>query len=113
MKEYTVKARLRLYKNEEPSYGPGVARLIELVKECGSMAEACRIMNMSYSKGWRIVKRAENDLGIKFLVGVKGGRNGGSMLVTEEGDEFLHKYRMLEAELSKELDRLYNKYFEQ
>ena len=113
MDKYTVKARLRLFRSEEPSYGPGVARLMELVMENGSMAEACRIMNMSYSKGWRIVRRAENDLGIKLLVGAKGGRNGGSMTVTEEGEDLLRKYRMLEAELNEELGRLYIKYFEQ
>ena len=43
--------RVKLQINtDEPVLGPGVAELLELVGETGSMKEACGRMGMSYSK---------------------------------------------------------------
>lgn len=102
--------RLTLYK-EEKTYGPGVAQLMELVDEHGSMAEACRIMGMAYSKAWKIIKRAEEDLGVQLMTGSRGGKNGGRMTLTEEGRDILTRYRSMESELKAAASGLFDKYF--
>ena len=60
--------RVKLQINtDEPVLGPGVAELLELVGETGSMKEACGRMGMSYSKGWKIIGRAEEQLGCALI----------------------------------------------
>ena len=53
--------------HKERAFGPGVAELMHLVEETGSLSEACRRMEMAYSKGWKITKRAEEDLGFPLM----------------------------------------------
>ncbi|MCQ2492126.1 MAG: LysR family transcriptional regulator [Lachnospiraceae bacterium] len=90
--------------DEEKVFGPGVASLMEKVEECGSLASACREMHMAYSKGWRIIRRAENGVGFPLMQGVKGGKQGGSTVLTQEGKELLLKFRQLEERMNEQLD---------
>lgn len=111
MHQYQIKARVRLFRKEEPSFGPGIARLMEEIKKEGSLAKACRSMKMAYSKGWKIVKRAEEDLGFSLMEGAKGGRDGGSTTLTAEGERLLHQFRAFEQDLEKEMKRLQRLHF--
>ena len=58
--EGTIRPSIRLtLEKEERFFGPGVADLLELAEEKGSIQGACSEMGMSYSKSWKIIKRAE------------------------------------------------------
>ena len=103
--------RLRIY-GDELIFGPGVVQIMELVEETGSLSEACRKMQMAYSKGWKIVKRAENELGFSLMVGNSGGKGGGNMVLTEQGKDFLRRYQAMDAELKKDARVLFEKYFD-
>lgn len=107
--EYNV--RVRLLK-KDLCFGPGVAELMELVRQYESLTEACRVMGMAYSKGWKIVKRAEKVLGFSLMKGTRGGRNGGKMLLTEEGEEFLSRFRKFEEEIKDRASELFSIYFQ-
>ncbi len=103
--------RLRIY-GDDLIFGPGVAQIMELVEETGSLAEACRQMKMAYSKGWKIVKRAEDNLGFSLMDGTSGGKSGGRMVLTEQGRDFLKRYQAMDAELKAEAQALFEKYFD-
>ncbi len=60
--------KVRVFR-KEGAFGPGVAELMRHVEETGSLSEACRCMGMAYSKGWRIMKHAEEDLGFTLMEG--------------------------------------------
>ena len=60
--------KVRVFR-KEGAFGPGVAELMHHVEETGSLSEACRCMGMAYSKGWRIMKHAEEDLGFPLMEG--------------------------------------------
>ena len=68
-------------------------------------------MQMAYSKGWRIVKRGEHELGFSLMTGNSGGKGGGNMTLTEQGRNFLEKYQAMDAELKKDAQTLFEKYF--
>ncbi len=53
--------RLRISRTDH-AFGPGVAELMEHVEATGSLSKGCKCMQMAYSKGWKILKRAEEDL---------------------------------------------------
>ncbi len=104
------KARLKVFR-EGTSFGPGTAELMELIEETSSLAEGCARMGMAYSKGWKILKRAESDLGIQLIVSCRGGRSGGRTELTDKGREFLQAYRHMEEEMNQTLERAFEVYF--
>ena len=63
--------RLRVSRTDH-AFGPGVAELMEHVEATGSLSKGCKCMQMAYSKGWKILKRAEEDLGIPLVQGNRG-----------------------------------------
>lgn len=102
--------RLRIFQNDKV-FGPGVAELMSLVDETGSLSEACRRMEMAYSKGWKIIRRSEKDLGVRLMRGTRGGENGGATELTEEGRDLLRRYTEMKNELDAEGKKLFKKYF--
>ena len=97
---------------EAGAFGPGVAELMHHVEETGSLSEACRCMGMAYSKGWRIMKHAEEDLGFPLMEGSRGGSRGGRTMLTEKGKDFLHRYEMFMAELNRSAGESFMRWFE-
>ena len=97
--------------HKERAFGPGVAELMHLVEETGSLSEACRRMEMAYSKGWKITKRAEEDLGFPLMDGSRSGSHGGKTTLTEEGKEFLEKYEKFLEEVEERKKKSFEKYF--
>ena len=85
--EGTIRPSIRLtLEKEERFFGPGVADLLELVEEKGSIQGACSEMGMSYSKSWKIIKRAERELGYPLLSSHNGGTAGGTVSYTHLAD---------------------------
>ena len=75
------------------------------------MLGACQLREISYSKGWKMVKNAEDQLGIEFLVRQAGGSKGGVSFLTGEGKAFLRKYRELEERLEQYAERAFRDIF--
>ena len=87
---------LRLLDGEgQRRFGPGVAALLEEVREKRSLRAAAASMGMAYSKAWRIVRTAEEALGHKLLDSTIGGRHGGGAALTEEAEALLAAYQAL------------------
>ncbi len=66
---------------------------------------------MSYTKGWKILKEAERQLGYPLLITQSGGAEGGFSQLTPKSKDFLDRYLQMEKELRMEGERLYKKYF--
>ena len=94
----TVTLRL-LDREGQRRFGPGVAALLEEVREKRSLRAAAGAMGMAYSKAWRIVRSAEEAFGYKLLDSTIGGRNGGGAALTEEAEALLKAYRALRDEV--------------
>ena len=60
------------------------------------MQTACKEMEMSYSKGWKIIKKAENYLGYSLIESKSGGASGGFSHLTPEAKELLTRYKGME-----------------
>lgn len=93
------------------NFGLGVAQIMELVKSTGSLSQAYKIMNLSSSKGWRIIKKTEEELGFALFRTTVGGKGGGGSRLTEQGEDLLNRYKAFIHELNVEAERLLNKYF--
>lgn len=110
MKSLKYHSKIRIYR-EDRNFGPGTARLMQLVEQTGSLSAACKEMRMAYSKAWKIVKQAEADLGFALMEGSRGGESGGYTILTEDGKGFLNRYLLFTDKAETVLDQLFEQCF--
>ena len=97
---------IRIFR-EEKCFGPGIAELLEHIRELHSLRAAAMTMGMAYSKAWTIIRQSEENLGFKLLQSTTGGKNGGGATLTAEAEKILLAYE----EYSKELKQYANALF--
>lgn len=112
MKPNYVEVKVRMYNNE-PSFGKGVALLLHHCKELGSLSKAYKKMGMSNSKAWKILKRAEADLGFQLVNRSIGGNHGGGSSLTSQGEELLEKYDLYVQKLEAYSKSLFEEIFDE
>lgn len=102
--------KVRVYNNEI-NFGKGVAQLLQLIDEYGSLAAAYKEMGMSSSKAWKILNRAQADLGCALVESSSGGRSGGSTKLTDYGRQMLRQYILFEHDVQEFAEQRFNEYF--
>lgn len=101
----TAQVKLTLHTDKR-FFGPGICELLEHIRKTGSIQAAAAEMEMSYTKAWRILNRAEQEMGFGLITRISGGRNGGSSKLTEAGERAVADYRRMEAQLAGLADSL-------
>jgi len=102
--------RIRVFR-EEPAFGKGVVQLLDLIRQENSFSASCRRMGMAPSKAWKIVRRAEADLGTPLIRGESGGSGGGRTVLTEEGADLLDRYHRFEREIMETAKKCFSECF--
>jgi molybdate transport system regulatory protein len=101
---------LRVEFDDEHYIGPGRVRLLELIGELGSIAQAAKAMDMSYKRAWYLLEAFGACFGAPLVVRQLGGKGGGSAQVTPLGLEVVARYRSMEqlsrAAMDKEIAAL-------
>ena len=101
-RELHLKLTIRLYTDDNRRcFGPGIATLLERVREHSSLRAAASSMEMAYSKAWRIIRTAEEVFGCKMLDSTTGGRHGGGAVLTPEAERLLTAYRAYQADVER------------
>ena len=95
----------------EECFDESTAAFLMAVEEHGSLLAACQVQGISYSKAWKMVKLAEEQLGLTFLERQTGGSGGGSSSLTEEGRQFIARYRLLTAKLQTAAETIFEEVF--
>ncbi len=109
----SIRPRLKVQlMGSEPFFGPGVRMLLLHIQAEGSVREACEKMGLSYSKGRKLLDRAEQELGCTIVERSPGGKHGGSACVSEEGLRLLEKYERFEKELTETAEEKFREIFE-
>ena len=106
-----LKLTPRFLQNGQRFFGPGVAELLERVREHRSLRAAAASMEMAYSKAWTVIKNSENALGFKQLASTTGGKHGGGAALTPEGQALLSAYDQFCVELRNYGDKLFAEKF--
>jgi len=87
---------IRLHFADGAMLGPGKANLLSAIATTGSIAAAGRSMGMSYKRAWYLVETLNGYFGAPLVQASKGGRSGGSAILTTLGQEVLAAYRDVE-----------------
>ena len=99
-KELHLKVTIRLYTDDnQRCFGPGIATLLERVKEQHSLRAAAASMEMAYSKAWRIIRTAEAVFGCEMLESTIGGKHGGGAVLTPQAEQLLDAYKAYVADV--------------
>lgn len=96
---------------ERAFYGPGPHQLLTLTEELGSLSNACQYMGISYSKGRKIIRTMEEQLGVPVLETHQGGKDGGFSHLTEDARHLSSSYDAFCKEAEEVLQTLFRKYF--
>jgi len=92
------RVRFRIDFAEHSSLGPGKIRLLEAIRDSGSLSQAARNIGMSYRRAWLLVESLKQSFRQPVTVASAGGKDGGGMLVTAFGDALIQSYRDLERD---------------
>ena len=92
--------RFRIDFGEQSSVGPGKIRLLEAIRDAGSLSKAARSIGMSYRRAWLLVESLKQSFREPVTVASTGGRAGGGMRVTEFGEALIESYRKLEEDFA-------------
>jgi molybdate transport system regulatory protein len=101
---------LRVDLGPDRSIGPGKIRLLEAIRDSGSISEAGRTLGMSYRRAWLLVADMNDCFREPVISTQLGGANGGGAALTPFGSDLVDEYRAIEEEAhaaaAARLDRL-------
>ncbi len=96
---YQLRSRIWLEVDGEPFLGEGRVRLLEAIKEHGSISKAAKSLEMSYKKAWRLIDSINNASDKPLVMSNSGGQKGGGTNLTEEGLRLMKEFRKIQADL--------------
>jgi molybdate transport system regulatory protein len=88
---------LRLDVGGRATLGPGKIRLLELIRELGSISAAGREMGMSYRRAWMLIESLNATFTDPLVATRPGGARGGGADLLPSGEEVVRLYRVIEA----------------
>ena len=88
---------LRIDLGPDEAVGPGKIRLLEAVRDCGSITQAGRSLGMSYRRAWLLIDSMNQCFRRPVVLAKPGGQHGGGASVTEFGLSLIGHYRAIEA----------------
>ena len=101
---------LRIDFDDHRALGPGKVRLLELVRQTGSISGAGRAMGMSYRRAWLLVHALNQTFRVAVVEAREGGVGGGGASLTPFGASVVDAYRAMERDahdtLARRLDQL-------
>lgn len=84
--------------------GPGKAKLLESIRDTGSISAAARDMRMSYKRAWLLLDSMNRAFTEPVITAAPGGAHGGGAALTPFGTELLERYRRIHQEAAARAD---------
>lgn len=94
----SFRPRLRVLHGEEIALGPGKADLLEAVERAGTLAEAAKLLGMSYMRAWKLLRTMNACFKEPLVATARGGSEHGHASLTATGRAVLALYRRMEEE---------------
>ncbi len=95
---------IRIDFGKDAAFGPGKARLLELIDEKGSIRSAAAAMDMSYRRAWLLLREIEVMMRAPVVAARTGGARGGGTSLTRFGRSVVAGYRAIETGAERSLD---------
>ncbi len=77
--------------------GDGKWKILKLIEEKGSIKAACDELGWTYRRTWGSLKKIETFFGFPLLEKHRGGNDGGTTKLTQEGKKFVMAFDRFHA----------------
>ncbi len=106
---WVVEPRLKLWieRDGRIALSDYRVRLLQHVRETGSLAQAAGRMRLSYRRAWGKIKELEHNLGVPLVASETGGVGGGHTRLTPEGEDLVARYEDFRSRMERALEREY------
>ncbi|MEM3684384.1 MAG: TOBE domain-containing protein [Conexivisphaerales archaeon] len=88
-----------MFKGKDTSIDQIDAVLLNYIEKEHSLSAAAKKLGISYRNAWDRIKRLREAFRDQLIVTKKGGKHGGSAMLTEQGKAVLKEYKRLNAYL--------------
>ena len=86
-------------------------RLLALIDETGSLADAAAELRLSYRRAWGKVREIEQNLGTALVESAAGGAGGGGSRLTPEGKRLVALYQRFQDAMRRDLAQEFEQTF--
>lgn len=93
-------------EDDEHILGDDIYLLLKSINSKESLSAAAKENKISYRKAWGDLKTCEEKLGFTLIFKQRGGKDGGSTMLTEEGLKLLHAFDRLHVEFQKSVNEV-------
>src|SRR5262245_59161576 len=93
-----IRLTVRVDFGADRALGPGKIRLLEAIRQTGSISQAGRSLDMSYRRAWLLIDDMNRCFREPVVAAQLGGAKGGGAALTTFGEELVRKYRAIEAQ---------------
>src|SRR6476469_7051635 len=90
-----ARVRISIVFESGARIGPGKAKLLESIRDTGSISAAARDMNMSYKRAWLLLDSINQAFTEPVVSAAPGGRGGVGAILTAFGVEVLERYNRI------------------
>ncbi len=97
--------------NDGKAFGEGPYQLLDGVKKHGSLAQAAKDLNMSYSYAHGLMKNLSYKLGFALISSQAGGVGGGGTIITEQALDLMRRYEEFIDDSQQTLEELFLAHF--
>jgi molybdate transport system regulatory protein len=92
----SARLTLRIDLGEDRAVGPGKIRLLEAIRDTGSISKAGIALGMSYRRAWLLVDDMNKCFSEPVIAAQAGGSHGGGAALTSFGNRLIDQYRAIE-----------------
>lgn len=86
-------------------------RLLDLIRETGSISAAAKAMDVPYRRAWERLQEVETRLGFPLLETEVGGEGGGGARLTTRAEELMDRFRRLVKGMDVEIAERFERAF--
>jgi molybdate transport system regulatory protein len=104
-RKLVVKGRIWIDAGGDSFLGSGKVNLLRKTAELGSLRKAAIELNMSYRQAWYSLNQANKAAGTPLIVLQRGGKQGGTAVITPFGSRVMEQFIRLESEFQDFLSR--------
>ncbi len=92
-----ARVRISIVLESGARIGPGKAKLLESIRDTGSISAAARDMGMPYKRAWLLLDSMNRAFKEPVTEAATGGAGVGGATLTPFGADLLERYRRLQA----------------
>lgn len=95
-----IRVTLRVDFERNSAIGPGKIALLERMRDCGSLSQAARELDMSYRRAWQLLDNLNRSFREPLVITATGGSGGGGSTLTPLGETVVSTYRKFERDMN-------------